>query len=299
MKVQEIDIQSEYYPKRLLKIERPPQKLYVLGNIDILNDKGIAIVGSRDCTSEGIKNAENFAMNIAKNGFTIISGMAKGIDGAAHRGAMEVGGKTIAVLGCGVDVIYPMENKKIYERIIKTGGTIISEYENGTNTQSEFFRQRNRIVSGLSMGVLVVEAEARSGTTITVGYAKEQGKPVFCIPNSLKNRKGVGTNILIQKGAKMVISPMEIIERYKLKDIQQVSIEDLEKIKMEESIDNIKEEYRDIYIGIRDNLSIDEISAKNKIDITDIYSKLFMMELDGIIKKDGNKYICISEGKDM
>ncbi len=147
MKIQEIDINDKYYPEILKKIKRPPKKLYVLGNYELLNSKGIAIVGSRNCTKEGEENARFFASNIAKEGFTVISGMAKGIDAWAHRGALEVKGKTIAVLGNGPNIIFPKQNKEIYEQILKNGGAIISEYPEDTACSSDYFRQRNRIVS--------------------------------------------------------------------------------------------------------------------------------------------------------
>ncbi len=147
MEIEEININDEKYPKSLRNIEKPPSKLYVLGNKEILNDKGVAIVGSRNCTKEGEKNAKVFGANIAKAGFTVISGMAKGIDTAAHMGALEVKGKTIAVLGCGPYYIFPPENKELYNKILEEGGAIVSEYPEDSPPESEKFRKRNRIVS--------------------------------------------------------------------------------------------------------------------------------------------------------
>lgn len=147
MEIEEIEINNRYYPEKLKTINNPPEKLYVLGNKEILNEKGIAIVGSRNCTEEGKRNARLFAANIAKAGFTVISGMAKGIDGAAHIGALEVGGKTIAVLGNGPLYIFPPENKEIYEKILESGGAIVSEYPKNSPPESDKFRKRNRIVS--------------------------------------------------------------------------------------------------------------------------------------------------------
>lgn len=147
MRIQEIDINDKDYPKRLKNIKRPPEKLYLLGNKEILDNKGIAIVGSRNCTEKGKKNASFFASNIAKSGFTVISGMAKGIDTRAHIGALDVEGKTIAVLGNGPEVIFPPENKELYNKILEMGGAIISEYPGNTPSRPEYFRQRNRIIS--------------------------------------------------------------------------------------------------------------------------------------------------------
>lgn len=291
MEIEEIEINDKRYPEKLRKIKKPPKRLYVLGNTKILGNDGIAIVGSRDCTKEGKDSARLFAANIAKSGLTIISGMAKGIDAMAHIGALEVGGKTIAVLGNGPKYIFPKENEETYQKILKNGGAIVSEYPEDTPPVSEMFRQRNRIVSGLALGVLVVEAEARSGTSITARHAKEQGKEVFCIPNSRDNRKGIGTNMLIQKGAKLVIQPKEIIEIYKKKIEKQLTIDELERMQ-ENNIDlkNVKEEYRNIYKLLTEELSINELSLKTNIGILDLYQKLFLMEMEGLIETKQNKY---------
>lgn len=199
-------------------------------------------------------------------------------------------------MGCGPDYIYPRENRKIYEKIIENGGTIISEYLPGTEPSSEKFRQRNRIVSGLSLGVLIVEAEKRSGTSITARYAKEQEKPVFCIPSSIENRKGIGTNNLIKKGAILVQEPSEILEKYEIKNMtHEITIEQLnEQNKITPiKLNQIAEKYRDIYEILYEPLSANEISMKIKKDITEVYSKVFLMELEGLIKKIGNKYVVI------
>lgn len=292
MEIREIEFENKEYPNILRIIKKPPKKLYVLGNGELLRSNGIAIVGSRNCTDEGIRNARVFSANIANAGFTVISGMAKGIDAAAHMGALEVNGKTIAVLGNGPKFIYPPENEELYYKILERGGAIISEYSNDTPPDSDKFRQRNRIVSGLSLGVLIVEAEYRSGTSITARFAKEQARDVFCIPNSRENSKGIGTNILIQKGAKLVLQPKEIIEKYVKYKIDQISIEELEKDKEMQEVDlsNIKKDYREIYIILTEELTINEISVKTKIEVSELYQKLFMMELEGLIECHQNKY---------
>lgn len=292
MKVEEIDIENSEYPEKLRKTKNAPKKLYILGNKKLLNTEAIAIVGSRDCTEEGKRNARMFSANIANAGFTVVSGMAKGIDREAHIGALEVCGNTIAVLGNGVDIAFPSENKEIYKQILKKGGLIISEYKSGTLPESEKFRQRNRIVSGLSLGVLVVEAEYRSGTSITVRYAKEEKRDVFCIPSSRENNKGLGTNMLIQKGAKLVLKPKEIIERYTEKKIKQISLEDLEKQRENTKInlEKIKKEYREIYKILEKELSINDISIKTKIEISKLYEILLMMEMEGLIESKQQKY---------
>ncbi len=289
MEIEEIKYEDKDFPKALRTIENPPKKLYVLGNKKILNNKGFSIVGSRDCTKQGIENAKMFSANIAKAGFTIISGMAKGIDTAAHIGALKVKGKTIAVLGNGPNVIFPPQNKEVYNKILKNGGAIISEYKKDEKPEAEKFRQRNRIVSGLGLGLLVVEAEKRSGTSITARYAKEQGKDIFCVANARENRKGIGTNILIQKGAKLVLDPSDIIKNYTEKNCKQISIEDLEKDKYLD-LSGIKKEYKEIYKILLKERSINDISKKTGIPIKELYEMLFMMELEGIIESKKNKY---------
>lgn len=191
MEIKEIGIVDEDYPERLKCIKNPPKKLYVIGNEKLLKEKAFTIVGSRDCTENGRKNARLFSANLAHAGFVIVSGMAKGIDSAAHLGALTVKGKTIAVLGNGPKYIYPPENKELYERILRQEGAIVSEYPEDTPPTSDKFRKRNRIVSALGCGVLIVEAEYRSGTSITARHAKEQGKEVYCIPNAIENKKGM------------------------------------------------------------------------------------------------------------
>lgn len=257
-----------------------------------MNEQSIAIVGSRDCTEEGMLNARLFATNIAKEGFVIVSGMAKGIDTVAHSGALEVNGKTIAVLGCGPKYIFPAQNKELYKEILKRDGAIISEYPENTKPSSEKFRLRNRIVSGLSLGVLIIEAEFRSGTSITARLAKEQNRDIFCIPNSITNSKGVGTNILIQKGAKLILSPKEIIEKYKGRALEQISIKDLKSMKQSNLYDlsKIQKEYQEIYKYLAEEESLNEISIKIGISLQELYQTLFMMEMEDLIINVNGKY---------
>ena len=177
-----ITIKDKEYPEKLRNIVNLPICLYVLGNKEMLKTKSIAIVGSRDCSDYGKSMALSFAYLLAKNGVAVISGLAKGIDSAAHIGALQSEGKTIAVIGTGIDLVYPKENKALMEEIIKKGGTIISEYPLGTKPNKENFPRRNRIISGLSDGVLVIEAREKSGALITVDYALEQGKNIYAIP---------------------------------------------------------------------------------------------------------------------
>ena len=212
-KVIEIDMNSKYYPERLRYIDSPPKQLFCLGNLELLNYKNnIAMIGSRNCSLYGEKAAKDFSFNLASNDICIVSGLAKGIDSFSHIGALNAKGKTIAVLGSGLDNIYPIENKKLAERIIQNEGLLISEYPLGTLALKQHFPARNRIISGLSDAVLVVEARKNSGTNITVDFALEQGKDVFVIPGNIYSKTSDGTNFLITEGAIPVMSYKDILD---------------------------------------------------------------------------------------
>ena len=199
------------YPEKLKKIEDLPQKLYVMGDEKLLNKTSIAIVGSRSCTEYGSFYATKFAKEISKEGVCVVSGLARGIDTAAHNGAKFYKGKTIAVIGGGFNQIYPEENTELFHEIIKLGGCIVSEYPPEKEPILSNFPKRNRIISGLADAVLVVEAIHRSGSTVTAKFAKSQCKTVFCIPSNIGISTGVGTNKLIQDGAKLAINAKDIL----------------------------------------------------------------------------------------
>ena len=206
-----LDFNSKYYPVKLKNISSPPKELFCLGNLELLNCKSIAVIGSRNYSGYGERAAKEFSYNLAKEDVCIVSGMARGIDSFAHEAALDAKGKTVAVLGSGLDVIYPRENKILYENIIKNNGLIISEYPLGTKPSRQNFPARNRIISGLSDGVLVIEARKNSGTNITVDFALDQGKDVFVIPGNIYSNTSDGTNFLIKEGAIPVTSYKDII----------------------------------------------------------------------------------------
>ena len=219
-----IHIYEESYPQILKEIYDPPISLYIKGNKEILNNKNIGIVGCRECTDYGKKAAKYFAYNLAKENINIVSGLAKGVDSFAHLGCLSTYkenqncgkihsdcgkqksncGKTIAVVGNGLDMVYPKENIELANEIIKSGGAIISEYPCGTKPDKMNFPARNRIISGISSGIIVVEAKEKSGTLITVDFALEQGREVFVVPGNINSINSVGTNELIKQGAKLV-----------------------------------------------------------------------------------------------
>lgn len=214
MIIEEISIKNNKYPNQLKNIYDPPAKLYVLGNRSILNQRNFAIVGSRKATQYGKKIAMQISKELAENGLNVVSGLAIGIDSYAHLGCLQVkdAGKTIAVLGSGLDVIYPKENRKLAEQIINSGGCIISEYPIGSKIEKNNFPQRNRIISGLSEGILVVEASQKSGALITAEFGAEQGKEVFAVPGDINKEQSEGCNLLIKDGANVVTSSQDIID---------------------------------------------------------------------------------------
>lgn len=201
----ELKESDKRYPKLLQNLYDRPKSIYALGNIENLNKKSIAIIGSRECTSYGRKIAQLISYIYAKKGYIIVSGLARGIDASAHIGALLANGKTIAVLGTGLNKIYPYENTQLARKIISSNGTIISEYSLNDKIKRDNFAYRNRIISGLCSDVIVVEAKEKSGALITAEYALQQGKNVYAIPGNVNNPNSSGTNSLIKDGAKILL----------------------------------------------------------------------------------------------
>lgn len=273
MEIKEIKYENTLYPETLRTIKNPPQKLYVLGDEQILNNECVSIVGSRNCTEYGKKIAKKFANELAINGVTIVSGMAKGIDSVAHIGAMEVQGKTIAVLGSGFNHIFP--DKEVFEKILENGGAIITEYEPEVDVFPQGFRDRNRIVAGLGIGVIVIEAKEKSGTGITAEYAKQFNRKVFCIPHRIGDETGVGTNRLIKRGAMLITETQDLLPYLKhTKDIKESVALQVE----------IPEEYKIIYEELQEPLNADELSKRTKKNIIEVNTILTMLELEGFVE---------------
>ena len=267
---------SKSYPKKLLKIPQPPVVLYVKG--ELKEEPAVAVVGSRRCSSYGRSVAFRLGKFLSENGITVISGLALGIDSAAHRGALSGGGKTVAVLGSSVDMVYPFENKPLAERIVDRDGAVISEFPLETKARKEFFPRRNRIVSGLSDCVVVVEAAEKSGTFITVNYALEQGKEVLAVPGSIDSPFSRGTNSLIKEGALPLTDFNEIFE----------IVPQLKKAKEKKEI---PKELAEIYsLLLEKPLTADQISqitGKSPREISIILTKL---ELKKLISREGATY---------
>ena len=209
--VEGLSYQDADYPQSLLQIADPPLVLYVKG---VLPPAGyaLAVVGSRECTEYGKKAAKLFTKDLAARNIPIISGGARGIDTEAHEACLSVGGKTVAVLGCGVDIAYPEENAGLFERIIRSGGAVISEYAPGMRPLAKNFPARNRIIVGLSQGVLVAEAKLKSGALITANIAADEGRDVYCVPGNIFDATSKGCHELIRTGAKLVDTPQDILE---------------------------------------------------------------------------------------
>lgn len=203
---------DEGYPPNLRHIADPPPYLFVRGPATLDDPKCIAVVGARAASEAGRRMAQRLAMELAAKGFTVVSGLARGIDGEAHRGALDGGGRTVAVMGCGVDVIYPAEHRTLADAIIAGGGALLSELPLGTQPIAENFPTRNRILSGLSVGVVIVEAAEKSGSLITARMALEQDRQVFAVPGSPLSGKTRGSNRLLKEGAKLVECVEDVIE---------------------------------------------------------------------------------------
>lgn len=251
------------------------------------HEKIVAIVGSRNCSEYGRKYARIFAHELAKKNICIISGLAIGIDTAAHFGAMSQIGKTIAVLGGGLNDVYPKENQWLFNQILQQNGCIITEYSDTEITRKENFPKRNRIISGIADAVLVIEASKRSGSRITARYAKSQGKKVFCIPNSLDSENIAGIKELIIDGAQIVTSVNQLVSEIyttKEKDVEKPIILDKDRL---DSISNIPPEYKEIYNILEYTMSKEEIAMKLKRGMDEINSIITMMELYGYIEQVG------------
>ncbi len=274
-----IDREDELFPEKLKSIKPKIKQLYIEGNLENLNKFSIAIIGSRNASREGEKTAREFTKELCKYEINIISGLAKGIDSIAHIECLENKGKTIAVIGSGFNYIYPKENYKLYEEIINNGGTVISEYEPNTEPCSSNFPKRNRIVSGLSDGILVIEGKHRSGTTITCQMGLSIGKPVFCIPHSIYNPYGTGPNYILKKGGIIVTKPQDIIDYFGLKKIKK------------------EQEYKNEILKLlsEEILTREELSQKTNKNIIEINQELTVFELDGIIEEIPGKGFRIIE----
>jgi len=280
----ETTIKDQSFPKLLSQIHDPPKQLYCRGNISLLNSSCFAIVGTRKLTSYGKETTQQIVRDLANNGFTIVSGLALGIDAVAHQTTLDCGGKTVAVLGGGVGDknIGPRTNFHLAQDILKNDGLLISEYSDEEKIFAFNFAVRDRIISGLSLGVLVIEADEKSGALITAKCALDQNRDVFAVPGSVLSPRSAGPNSLIQNGAKLVMNAYDIINEYH-ENLQLFSDKkkvDLTKNPTEKKIVNLLDEH-----GI---LFVDDIIRMSGIETSVISVSLSMLEIRGIIKHLGN-----------
>lgn len=301
LNVKLIDSSSEHYPELLRETKKPPPLLYVLGDPSCLSFPQIAVVGTRNPTPGGQSSAFEFAAELAKHGFTITSGLALGIDTAAHTGAVSVNGRTIAVLGTGIDKIYPARNRELTKRIIKNGGAVVSEFPFGTEALPQNFPQRNRVISGLSYGTLVIEAAVKSGSLITARYAVQQNREVFALPGSVHNPLSRGCHQLIKEGAKLVETAMDVTNE--LKGFLSMSWEQAGRIS--ESMDSdivgqlVTNESEDVvlqHIGY-ETTTIDNLVERTGLSVGDVMSALLTMELKGFVVNTGAGYTRLEQSQ--
>ncbi|MCJ7717636.1 MAG: DNA-processing protein DprA [Anaerolineales bacterium] len=276
------------YPDRLRQITQSPFVIYIKGDIDIDDIWAAAIIGTRRYSAYGQQVTENLAHTLAQNGITIISGLARGIDGIAHRTALAAGGRTIAVLGSGLDILYPPEHRGLANEISKQGA-LISDYPLGTPPDGSNFPPRNRIISGLSKCIIVIEAGERSGALITATYAAEQGKEVFSVPGKITAPMSKGTNLLIKQGAHPLLDPQDVL------DLLNMTLVAEQRVVRKTLPGDPKEAI--LYQAIGDEpLHVDEISSLVDMPIEEVTSTLALMELKGMVRKTfGMKYMAIQE----
>lgn len=279
-------VEDHDYPDMLRSIYDPPYLFYYRGRLEILDEFCISVVGSRVASNYGRVQARRFGNELARQGMAVVSGMARGIDTEAHLGALEAEGKTVAVLGSGLDVVYPPENRKLYERIGALG-LVISEFPLHTRPEPGNFPARNRTISGLSRGVLVVEAQIRSGALITADFALEQGREVFAIPGPVNSKNSAGTNQLIKQGACLVTCIDDILEDFGLLDRPAARQGELSfELDPEESLflENMGTEA----------VHFDVLTASTALSIGQLSTMLLKLELKGIIRAvPGNYYVKI------
>ena len=296
-----ITLADEAYPARLRQIYDPPTSLYVIGDKGVLGLPGIAVVGTRHPTPYGVGMASRLSCDLAARGIIIISGLARGVDTAAHRGVIEAKARTVAVFGTGVDVIYPRENQRLAEQILTLGGTLISEFPLGTFAAPQNFPIRNRIISGLSVGVLVVEAGEYSGTRITARCALEQGREVFAVPGNVTNKNSWGPNTLIKQGAKLTATWEDVWEeipsdlRVQLAPQVSSATESTPTASLFDQ-ESMAPHERKIYQLLRadEATHIDEVVERltEQLSSSEIFAALFELEMSGKVKQlPGKNYV--------
>ena len=277
------------YPVSLRHIALPPKVLYIKGNLPRL-DCSIGIVGSRRASTYGLKAAGDFAADLASAGLVIVSGGAKGIDSAAHKGALQAGGSTIAVLGCGIDVVYPRENTALFEQIC-SNGALVTEFAPGTEPLAANFPSRNRIINGMTKGMLVVEAAKKSGAMITAEFAADEGHEVYCIPGSIYLPNSIGCHSLIKSGAQLVDRPEDILNDLELNFGSKQKIENLSLFASEgaEAVSELAKQLMDIMT--QEPVTLEELVELSGRSLAEISGELLDLQMQGKLGlADGRRY---------
>jgi len=286
--IQVITWQDDGYPRRLKEIDQPPPVLYARGQLVAEDDFAVAIVGTRRVTPYGRQVTEELSAYLAGNGITIVSGLARGVDAIAHSAALRAGGRTLVVLGSGVDRIYPPENRSLAEQIMGHGA-VLSDYPVGTAPEASNFPPRNRIISGLSLAVVVIEAGETSGALITAGFAAEQGREVFAVPGSILAPQSKGTNKLIQSGALPLLSPDDLLQALNLTRVgaQKSARRVLPADEVEKQL---------LQALGSEPLHVDELRSQTGLPVEKVSAALVMMELKGMVRQVGAMhYVAVRE----
>lgn len=278
------------YPRRLKEIHQSPPVLYVRGELSEADQWAVAIVGTRRITAYGQQVARDLAAGLARQGVSVVSGLARGVDGVAHQAALEAGGRTLAVLGSGVDRIYPPEHRRLAEQV-SSRGAVISDYPPGTEPEAVNFPPRNRIISGLSQAVVVVEAGEKSGALITAAFASEQGREVFAVPGSLYAAQSKGTNLLIKEGAHIFLDLKDLLEILNMAQVSQ-------KQAARTILPGDPTEARLFSVLSHEPLHVDEIRALAELPIEQVSASLALMELKGMVRQVGGmRYVAAFEAE--
>ncbi|HEY7833068.1 MAG TPA: DNA-processing protein DprA [Ktedonobacterales bacterium] len=279
LRIQALTLKHPGYPKLLAGIALPPPVLYVRGRLTTADEWAVAVVGTRRATAYGRLVTERLAGELAGQGITIVSGLARGIDSHAHSAALAAGGRTIAVLGCGPDLVYPPENARLAARIVESGA-IVTEFAPGTQPEAGNFPARNRLISGLSLAVLVTEAPADSGALITTRFAAEQGRDVLAVPGNITARSSFGSNRLIQDGARLVLETADVLAELNLHLVPQ-------QLELREVLPENATEGRllDLLAASGDPLHADELCRASGLPIAEVSGTLMMLELKGLVRQ--------------
>ena len=281
--VQLVCIWDENYPKQLKQIYSPPAGLFYKGDLSVFDKPALAIVGTRRATVYGKTITEEFSNQCVQHGLTTVSGFARGVDTICHISTIKSGGKTGAVLGNGLDIIYPAENRKLFEHIVQNG-CIVSEFSMGTKPDAGNFPQRNRIISGLTLGVLVIEAGKKSGALITSAFASDQNREVFAIPGSVNNSKSIGTNRLIQRGhAKAILEFQDILDEFEFLNVSKKTMS----LPLAETL---SEKEQNILMVLTEIKHIDDIAEEMKTEPQQLLSQLLYLELHGYVRQLPGKH---------